>query len=171
MFSPTSQDEFTRVAWAQLTQFDKTAFMTCLSEGKLDGISTFIDFADDATHDQFWTTELDALRRYYIEFISHTGAFHYYNLYVIQELAYYNEPFDIPLHTDWKKTERPYFIFLPYSGLVVKWDINHQTWTYDDSDRKSLSPYSPGDYSPFDSRSNSSLNPIDTFEGEDRDSK
>jgi hypothetical protein len=35
-FSPTSQSEFTRAAWAQLTQFDKMALMTGLKEGKLD---------------------------------------------------------------------------------------------------------------------------------------
>jgi len=169
-FSPTSQEEFTRVAWAQLTQFDKTAFMTCLSNGKLDGISTFIDFTDDATHDQFWTTELDSIRHYYIEFISHTGAFHYYNLYVIQELTYYNEPLDISLLTDWKNAEHPSFIFLPYSELTVKWDPNHQTWAYDDSDHDSPSPYSVGNHSPFDSNSGSSfLDPTDAFNERDED--
>jgi hypothetical protein len=64
-----------RAAWTQLVRSDETAFMTCLSKYKPDDISTFIDFDDDAAHDQFWTTELDAIHSCYIELISHTGAF------------------------------------------------------------------------------------------------
>ena len=37
-YSPTSQQKFTQVAWAQLTKIDKLALMTSLHGGKLDNI-------------------------------------------------------------------------------------------------------------------------------------
>jgi len=106
-FSPTSQKKFTRVAWAQLTQFDKTALMTGLKEGKLDELSVYFDFDKDAKHDSFWQKELDSVRRYYIELITTFGVFHTYNGYVIQELAYNNEPLQLNNLANWEVEERP----------------------------------------------------------------
>ena len=71
--------------------------MTGLREGMIDDIPIYFNFSDDAKHDQFWTTELESVRRYYTELITQTGVYNYYNLYVMQELAYYNEPIDLSL--------------------------------------------------------------------------
>jgi hypothetical protein len=101
-FSPTSQLEFTRVAWAQLTQFDKIAFMTGLKEGKLDEKPIYFDFNGKAEHDQFWQTELDSVCQYYVELITQMGTFHSFNQFVIQDLAYNNEPLNIDLNTNWE---------------------------------------------------------------------
>ena len=94
-FSLNSQKEFMRVAWAQLTQFDKIAFMTGLKDGRFDPLNIYLDFDEDAQHDQFWNTELDSVRRFYIELVTSLGSFHFFNNTVIQDLAYFNEPHNI----------------------------------------------------------------------------
>ena len=114
-FSPGAQKEFTQVAWAQLTQFDKIALMTGLREGKLDDMTVYIDFDNNAKHDRFWTTELDSVHRYYIDLITQTGAYNYYNLYVMQELTYYNEPINLSFLRNWSTEGHPLIIILPYS--------------------------------------------------------
>jgi hypothetical protein len=144
--------------------------MTSLCDGRLDDITTYIDFDDNATHDKFWTTELESVRQYYIEFISCTGAVHYYNPYIMQELAYYNEPLDILLISDWKNYKCPPSIFLPYSKLTIMWNADRHTWTYDHPNRESLNPSGMSTGSSFSSYGGCSLlDPIDTFEEEDQE--
>ena len=87
--TPNAQKDFTRVAWAQLTQFDKMALMTGLQD------------------------ELDSVRQYNIELITQTGVYNYYNLYVMQELAYGNEPIDLSLLEIWSAEGRPPLICFP----------------------------------------------------------
>lgn len=169
-FSPPSQKEFTRVAWAQLTQFDKLALMHGLTEGKLDDRPIYLDFDNDAKHDKFWGTELNTVRQYYVELISRTGVFHYYNQYVMQDLAYNNEPLHLPLTYNWETQGRPAYLFLPYSHLMLKWDSKLNKWEYETHGEDSLSSCS------FCSRSShaasscdipSLAEPIDEFELED----
>jgi hypothetical protein len=169
-FTPNAQKEFTRVAWAQLTQFDKMALMTGLRDGKLDDKLIYFDFDDDAKHDQFWTTELDSVRRYFIELITQTGVYNYYNLYVMQELAYDNDPIDLSLLGNWSAEGRPPLLFLPYSQLALKWDSKRHKWDYENYGQDSLSPYSSSSpYSLADSEWSlpSLAEPIDEFEQED----
>ena len=147
-YSPTSQQKFTRVAWAQLTQFDKLAFMTSLHGGKLDGIPIYFNFEDDATHDKFWETELSSIRQYYIELITRSGAYNFYNQFVIQELAHFNEPIELSQIGDWDIEGRPSFIYLPYSQLMLKWKTSLQKWTYETHSENSLSPDSMRSFSP-----------------------
>jgi hypothetical protein len=173
-FSPSSQKEFTRVAWAQLTQFDKYALMAGLRDGKLDDITLYFDFDDDAKHDQFWNTELDTVRRYYIELITRTGAFHCYNQYVMQELAYDNDPLHLPLTYCWETDGHPLHIFLPYSRLMLKWNSELHQWEYEDPDifgRKPCSVCSIDMHEEFDCKPPSLAEPIDEFELEDGEIK
>jgi hypothetical protein len=150
--TPNSQSRFTRVAWAQLTQFDKMALMTGIKEGKLDDkLLIYFDFDDDAKHDDFWSTELHTVRQYFIELITHTGAYHYYNHYVAQDLAYDNHPLELPLQHQWDSGERPHYIFLPYSKLMLRWDANVHRWEYETHSSNSLSPYSPNSCSSYNS--------------------
>jgi hypothetical protein len=165
-FSPTAQTEFMRVAWAQITQFDKTTFMTCLGKDTPDDASTFDDDDDDTAYGQFWTTELDVTRWFYIELISHIGAFHYYNPYVIQELMYYNEPHDSPLLSDWMNAKCPSSIFLLYSGLTIEWDTTHHIWAYTDIDQKGPSPNNAANHNHYDSYFDM---PINTSERDDQE--
>jgi len=51
--SSDSQDEFTQVAWAQMTQFDKEAMMFALSKGKLGNNPIYINFVDSAEHNNY----------------------------------------------------------------------------------------------------------------------
>jgi len=138
-FSPTSQKKFMRVAWAQLTQFDKTALMTGLKEGKLDELSVYFDFDDNAKHDQFWQKELDSVHRYYIKLITTFGVFHTYNGYVIQELAYNNEPLQLNNLANWEVEECPRFIFLPYSSIMMRWSSGQHKWEIKTHSEDSLS--------------------------------
>ena len=115
--------------------------MTGLREGKLDNIPIYFDFNDGAKHDQFWNTELDSVRRYYIELTTQTGVYKYYNLYVMQELAYYNEPVDLSLLGNWSTEGHP-SIILPYSQLALKWNSKHHKSEYENHGRNSLSLYS-----------------------------
>jgi hypothetical protein len=170
-FSPTSQSEFTRAAWAQLTQFDKMALMTGLKEGKLDKKPIYIDFGDNAKHDQFWQTEFDSVRQYYIELITQMGTFHSFNQYVVQDLAYNNEPLDIDLNTNWEMEDRPRFIFLPYSKLMVRWNGKQHQWEIEEHSTNSLSSGSSYTRSSQGSMMSTSPfnDPIDEFEMVDRD--
>ena len=147
-FSPKSQQAFTQVAWAQLTQFDQLALMTSLRDGKLDNIHIYFNFEDDAVHDNFWNTEIAAIRQYYIELITRSGAYNFYNLYVIQELVYLNEPLELDNIGDWSVEGRPSFVFLPYSQLTLKWSSVLNKWTYEHHSENSLSPASMQSYSP-----------------------
>lgn len=157
-YSPTSQQAFTRVAWAQLTQFDKLAFMTSLHGGKLDDIPIYFDFEDDAKHDQFWNTELSSIRQYYIELITRSGAYNFYNQFVIQELANFNEPLELSQLGDWDVEGRPTFIFLPYSQLILRWKSTLNKWTYETHSADSLSPASMRSFSPTSIHSSDSYN-------------
>jgi hypothetical protein len=170
-FSPTSQSEFTRAAWAQLTQFDKMALMTGLKEGKLDKKPIYIDFGDNAKHDQFWQTEFDSVHQYYIELITQMGTFHSFNQYVVQDLAYNNEPLDIDLNTNWEMEDRPKFIFLPYSKLMVRWNGKQHQWEIEEHSTNGLSSGSSYTRSSQGSMMSTSPfnDPIDEFEMVDRD--
>ena len=89
------------------------ALMTGLRDGKLDDKLIYFDLDDDAKHDRFWTTELDSVRQYNIELITQTGVYNYYNLYVMQELAYGNELIDLSLLEIWSAEGRPPLICFP----------------------------------------------------------
>ena len=80
--------------------------------GKLNNINIYFDFDEQAKHNKFWNAELETVCQYYINLISQTSAFHYYNPYVMQDLAYHNKPLDLPLYTNWDKEEHPRFIHL-----------------------------------------------------------
>jgi hypothetical protein len=162
--SPRSQDEFTRVAWAQMTQFDKIALMTSLRDGKLGNDDIYIDFSDDSQHDRFWSEELQSVRRYYIDLIAQLGAFHTYNQYVMQELTYFNEPIDLSELGRWSEECHPYYVYLPYSHTMLKW--KHNKWEYEFHSENSLSPCSSYEPLSYETDSDLSQDPIDEFEAE-----
>ena len=143
--------------------------MTGLREGKLDDITIYIDFDDNAKHDQFWTIELDSVCQYYIDLITQTGAYNYYNLYIMQELMYYNKLIDLSFLGNWS-TEGCPLIILPYSQLALKWDSKHHKWEYENYGQNSTGLYSSGLFGSLTS-SNYSIpslaEPIDKFELED----
>jgi hypothetical protein len=90
----------------------------------------------------------------------------------MQELAYFNEPLDIPNGINWKIESRPHFVFLPYSQTMIKWNENQHKWDYEDHSENSLSPCSYLSSSSSFASSNSSISlqdPIDQFEQEDRE--
>ncbi len=98
---PESKKRFTQVAWAQLTQFNKMALMTGLQDSKLDDKTIYFDFDYDTKHDPFWETEFASICHYYIDLIAQTRVFHHYNPTVLQELAYYNDPLELPFKPNW----------------------------------------------------------------------
>ena len=171
MHSPSSQKNFVRVAWAQLTQFDKTALMTGLIEGKIGPRPVYLDFDDEAEHYNFPHAELDSVRQYYIELIAQTGAYRHYNQYVMQELAHDNEPNHLPLTYNWATDGRPRFVFLPYSRLLLTWNKYLNRWEYESHCRLTLSSCSDSSYAMSDESSPSLLDPIDEFEAEERATK
>jgi hypothetical protein len=126
--SPDSQREFTQVAWAQMTQFDKTSMMFALKEGKLGNNPIYVNFEDDAKHDEFWTTELSQLREYCVRLVDETRAYENYNPHIIQELSYYNQPDKRSPFPDWTDGKRPEVVLLPYSNLQIHWDENTSEW-------------------------------------------
>jgi len=144
--------------------------MAGLQDGKLDDITLYFDFDDDAKHDQLWDTELDTVRHYYVELITHTGAFHCYNQYIMQELTYDNKPLHLPLTYSWETNGHPSYIFLPYSCLMVKWNSKLKKWGYKNPDDFSHKPCS---VCSFDLHENSScstpslIEPINEFKLED----
>jgi hypothetical protein len=83
MFSPTSQDEFTQVTWAQMMQFNKEAMMFTLSKGKLGNKPMYIDFNDQKPLNTLSDTELTGIHKYFVKNITHNQAYHFYNPYVI----------------------------------------------------------------------------------------
>ena len=144
--------------------------MTGLREGKLDDIPIYFDFNDDAKHNQFWITELDSVRQYYIKLITQTGVYNYYNLHVMQELTYYNELINLSLLGNWSTEGCPPIIILPYSQLVLKWNSKYHKWEYKNYGWRSLSLYSSSSrYSVTDSEYDlpSLSDPINKFEQED----
>ena len=128
--SPSSQKEFSRVAWAQLTQFDKMALITRLREGKIGPKTIHLDFDNAAEPRRSPNTELDTVCQYYVELVSQTGAYRFYNHYVLQELAHNNEPLQLPVTYDWNTNGRPRFVFLPYSRLLLIWNTPFAKWEY-----------------------------------------
>ena len=58
MQTPSSQKDFTRVAWAQLTQFNQEALMASVKAGKIGAKTIYLDFGDKAKHKKFSNTEL-----------------------------------------------------------------------------------------------------------------
>ena len=106
----------------------------------------------------------------YIDLITQTGAYNYYNLYVMQELAYYNEPINLSFLGNWSTEGRPLIIILPYSQLALKWDSKHHKWEYENYSRNSTGLDSSSSFGSLTS-SNYSIpslaEPIDEFELED----
>jgi hypothetical protein len=143
-FSPDSQKEFTQVAWAQMTQFDKEAMMTALSQGKLGEKPIYINFGQEAKHDDYWNTELESVRHYAVNLVTETLSYPYYNPYVISNLAATQ-----PLTTtfDWEK-EHPTYVHLPYSQSNLQWDENTQAWKRFGSSDTSSSDMSEDESSP-----------------------
>ena len=171
-FSPDSQKAFTRVAWAQLTQFNKSTLMTGIHLGKLNDVTIYFNFDEQAKHDKFWTTELESVRKYYIELITHTGAFYYYNPFVVQDLAYYNKPLELPIKNHWENRDRPRFIHLPYSQTMLQWNPKLNKWNYENHDKNSLSSCSSLASSICSCTSclaPSYTSPIDQFEMEEKE--
>ena len=84
---------------------------------------------------------------HYINLITQTGAYNYYNLYVMQELAYYNEPIDLSFLGNWSPEGCPLIIILPYLRLMLKWDSKHHKWEYENYGWNSTSLYSSGSFS------------------------
>jgi hypothetical protein len=82
MFSPTSQEEFTQVAWAQMMQFNKEAMMFALSKGKLGNKPAYIDFDDQNPQNPLLDTELTSIHKYFNENITHNQTYHFSNPYV-----------------------------------------------------------------------------------------
>ena len=146
------------------------ALMTGSWEGKLDDIPIYFNFNNGAKHDQFWITELDSVCQYYIELITQTGVYKYYNLYIMQELAYYNKLIDLSLLGNWSTEGHPSIFILPYSQLTLKWNSKHHKWEYKNYGQNSLSLYSSSLHysvtvSEYSMLSLSNL--IDEFEQED----
>ena len=145
--------------------------MTGLADGKLHQIPIYFDFDEHAEHDKFWSTELDSVRNYYIELISYTGAYHFYNQYVMQDLAYDNKPLDLSITQNWSE-RRPSSIFLPYSQLLLTWDLFLGKWEYANVDESTLSTCSSMSCTSYSSHSSSSppslSDPIDEFEYQDQ---
>jgi len=159
-----------QVAWAQLTQFDKHTLMAGLWDGKLNNITLYFDFDNDAKHNQFWNTELDTVHCYYVKLITCTGTFHCYNQYIMQELAYDNEPLHLPLTYCWETDGHPIHIFLPYSHLMLKWNSKLNKWEYESPDDFGHKPYSMCSINMHEESSCSPpslAEPIDKFKLED----
>lgn len=169
-YSPETKRKFSRVAWAQLTQFDKMALMTGLKDGKLDNRTIYLDFDEGAKHDRFAKKELASVRNYFIELAAQTGAYNQYNPSVYQELAYYNDPLELPYQPNWDTRTRPKRVILPYSRLTLEWNTTLDKWDYENQDGSNVGVYSPqsfGRYDPTDSSIPSLVEPIDEFEKED----
>ena len=144
--------------------------MTGLWEGKLNNMTVYIDFDDDTKHNRFWTIELDSVHQYYIDLITQTRAYNYYNLYIMQELMYYNEPINLSFLGNWSTEGHPHIIILPYLQLALKWDSKHHKWEYENYGWNSTSLDSSGSFGSLTSSDYSipSLaEPIDEFELED----
>ena len=134
--SPSSQDEFTKVAWAQMTQFDKEVMMTTLSQGKLGDKPIYIDFSQEAEHDTCWNTEFKSIRHYVVNLATEYQAYPIYNPYVISDLAT-TKP--LSGYTPWNY-ERPTYVHLPYSQCNLQWNSDAQRWEhFIDSDNSNTS--------------------------------
>lgn len=129
-YSPRSQNDFTKVAWAQMTQFDKTAMFTALSDNKLGNKPIYISFEENAVHDEFWSNNIDAVRHYLIQIITNSRAYATYEPAVIRDLAT-TEPLQNSF--DWENNPRPTSTILPYSGIYLNWDDNKKIWYKEDS--------------------------------------
>ena len=56
-----------------------------------------------------------------------------------EELAYHNEPLNLPLTYDWNKEGRPQYVYLPYSRLTLAWNSGLNKWEYKDPSSGSYS--------------------------------
>ena len=99
--------------------------------------------------------------------MAQTSAYHYYNQYVLQELAHGNEPLHLPLTYDWKMNRCPCFIFLPYSWLLLMWNLSLNKWEYEAHSQFTLASCSGSSRATSDDGLPSLSNPIDEFEAED----
>ena len=167
MQTPSSQKDFTRVAWAQLTQFDQEALMASLKVGKIGAKTIYLDFDNEAKHKKSSNTELDTVQQYYIKLVVQTSTYHYYNQYMLQELTHGNEPLHLPLTYDWKTNGCPCFIFLPYSQLLLMWNSSLNKWEYKAHSWFTLTSCSGSSHTTSDDGLPSLCNPIDEFEAED----
>jgi len=77
--SPNSHSNFTQVAWVQMTQFDQVARMYALSKGQLRNKTIYLNFNNNAKHDEFWISELKSMWSYVTELALHNGVYTQYN--------------------------------------------------------------------------------------------
>ena len=126
--SPKSQEQFTRVAWCQMTQFDKEAMMTGLIDGKLGNKPIYINFDNQAKHDPYWETELDSVRSYMTELVTANRAYVHYNPLVIQDLAT-SQPLITNPWDEWK-INHPSHFHLPYANILLLWNSLTSRWYY-----------------------------------------
>jgi len=154
-FSPDSQREFTNVAWAQMSQYDKVAMMTALQNSKLGTKPIYIDFNSDTKHDEYWSDEMASVRHYMVELATQYGSYRSYNPLIIEELAS-TSPLELSDYYDWSSEERPSAVHLPYSGMDLHWDETDRKW-YNDSSSKSIGISSDEDNGPPSTESSPSL--------------
>jgi len=102
--SPKSQEQFTRVAWCQMTQFNKEAMMTGLID------------------------ELSSVRSYMTELATVNRAYVHYNPLVIQDLAT-SQPLLTNPWDEWK-INHPSHFHLPYANILLLWNSLTSKWYY-----------------------------------------
>jgi len=77
-----SHSDFTQVTWAQMTQFDQVAMMYVLSKGQLGNKTIYLDFSNDAKHNEFWISELKSMQSYITELALHNGTYTQYKPFI-----------------------------------------------------------------------------------------
>ena len=83
---------------------------------------------------------------------------------------YYNEPINLSFLRNWSTEGCPLIIILPYSQLMLKWDLKHHKWEYENYGRNSTGLYSTSLFSSLTSSDYSIpllTELIDEFELED----
>jgi len=117
------------------------ALMTGLQDSKLDDKTIYFDFDYDTKHDPFWETEFASICHYYIDLIAQTRVFHHYNPTVLQELAYYNDPLELPFKPNWDLQTWPSHVILPYSQLTLEWNLTLDKWEYENQNGSNSGTY------------------------------
>jgi len=126
--SPSSQEQFTWVAWCQMTQFDKEAMMTGLIDGKLGDKPIYINFDNQAKHNSHWETELSSVWSYMTKLVTANRAYVHYNPLVIQDLAT-SQPLITNPWNEWK-INHPSHYHLPYTNILLLWNSLTSRWYY-----------------------------------------
>ena len=126
--SPSSQEQFTWVAWCQMTQFDKEAMMTGLIDGKLGDKPIYINFNNQAKHNSHWEAELSSVQSYMTKLVTTNRAYVHYNPLVIQDLAT-SQPLITNPWDKWK-INHPSQYCLPYANILLLWNSLTSRWYY-----------------------------------------